>query len=40
MILIKYRMILPSGYIETLDLEEAQAYGEYIIVEEEMSGAE
>lgn len=40
MILVKYRMILPNGYIETLDLEQAEAHGEYIIVEEEISGAE
>lgn len=37
MILVKYRMIVPNGYIETLDLEEAKAHGEYIIIEEEES---
>ena len=26
MILVKYRMLLPNGYIETLDIAEAEAY--------------
>jgi len=36
MILIKYRMLYPNGYIETLNLEEAQTYGNYITVTEEV----
>ena len=36
MTLIKYRMIHPNGYIETLDEQEAIAYGNYIVVEEEV----
>ena len=36
MILKKYRMITKNGYIETLDEAEAIAYGDYIIVEEEI----
>ena len=36
MILVKYRMIIDNGYIETLSLEEAQNYGNYIIIEEEV----
>ena len=36
MILIKYRMIIGQGYIETLDIEEAEAHGNYIIVTEEI----
>lgn len=38
MILTKYRMILPNGYIETLDIQEAESYGDYIIVTEEVEG--
>ena len=29
-------MIYPNGYIETLSLEEAENYGNYITVEEEL----
>lgn len=36
MILVKYRMIIGQGYIETLDLEEAEQHGNYVIVEEEI----
>lgn len=36
MILMKYRMIYPNGYIETLSLEEAEAYGNYVIINEEV----
>jgi hypothetical protein len=36
MILTKYRMITENGYIETLDEQEAIAYGNYIIVNEEI----
>jgi hypothetical protein len=36
MILVKYRMLLPNGYIETLDIAEAEAYGNYITVTEEV----
>jgi hypothetical protein len=36
MILVKYRMLVGQGYIETLDLQEAEDYGDYIIVEEEV----
>ena len=36
MTLIKYRMIYPNGYIETLDEQEAISYGNYIVVEEEV----
>ena len=36
MILVKYRMLLPNGYIETLDLAEAEASGNYIVVTEEV----
>jgi hypothetical protein len=36
MILTKYRMITDNGYIETLDIQEAEAYGNYIIVTEEV----
>lgn len=34
--LIKYRMIVGQGYIETLDLNEAEQHGNYIVVEEEI----
>ena len=37
--MIKYRMITENGYIETLNLAEAQAHGNYIIVEEEIDEA-
>lgn len=30
----KYRMITENGYIETLDKAEAEAYGNYEIIEE------
>jgi len=33
---MKYRMITKNGYIETLDEQEAIAYGNYTIVEEEI----
>lgn len=36
MIIVKYRMIYENGYVETLSLEEAQNYGNYIIIEEEV----
>jgi hypothetical protein len=36
MTLTKYRMIVGQGYIETLDLAEAEAYGNYITVTEEI----
>jgi len=36
MILTKYRMLLPNGYIETLDALEAIAYGNYVIIDEEV----
>jgi hypothetical protein len=36
MTITKYRMILENGYIETLNEAEAIAYGNYIIVEEEI----
>lgn len=37
MILTKYRMIVGQGYIETLDLEEAKTYGNYITITEEIT---
>jgi hypothetical protein len=36
MIRTKYRMITENGYIETLDEAEAIAYGNYIVIEEEV----
>lgn len=36
MILVKYRMLHPNGYIETLSLAEAQAFGNYVVIEEEV----
>lgn len=36
MILVKYRMIIGQGYVETLNLVEAEQHGNYIIVEEEV----
>jgi hypothetical protein len=36
MILTKYRMLLPNGYIETLDITEAEAFGNYTTVTEEI----
>ena len=36
MILTKYRMIVGQGYIETLDLAEAEAYGNYVTITEEI----
>jgi hypothetical protein len=36
MILKKYRMISESGYIETLDEQEAIEYGNYEVVFEEI----
>jgi hypothetical protein len=40
MILTKYRMITDNGYIETLNMAEAEAYGNYIIVTEEIADGE
>jgi hypothetical protein len=40
MILTKYRMLLPNGYIETLDVQEAIAYGNYVIIDEEVIDGE
>ena len=38
MILIKYRMINSDGsWVETISLEEAEAYGNYITIEEEIA---
>ena len=37
MILTKYRMLLPNGYIETLDIVEAETFGNYVIVNEEIN---
>jgi hypothetical protein len=37
MIITKYRMITETGYIETLDEQEAIQYGNYIAVTEEIS---
>lgn len=37
MILTKYRMITENGYIETLDEQEAIEWGNYILVEEEIT---
>jgi hypothetical protein len=36
MTLTKYRMIVGQGYIETLDLAEAEAYGNYVTITEEI----
>ena len=36
MILTKYRMITESGYIETLNLQEAIEWGNYTTVTEEV----
>jgi len=36
MILVKYRMLFDNGCIETLSLEEAEAHGNYIVVQEEI----
>lgn len=36
MILTKYRMFIENGYIETLDEQEAIAYGNYVVIEEEI----
>lgn len=37
MILIKYRMINEDGsWVETLDLNEAEQHGNFIVVEEEV----
>ena len=36
MILTKYRMLYENGYIETLDEQEAIAYGNYIVITEEI----
>jgi hypothetical protein len=33
-------MITDNGYIETLDMAEAEAYGNYIIVTEEVADGE
>ena len=32
----KYRMIVGQGYIETLDLQQAEAHGNYVVIEEEI----
>jgi hypothetical protein len=37
MILTKYRMLLANGYIETLDIVEAENFGNYVIVNEEIN---
>ncbi len=37
MILTKFRMITESGYIETLNEQEAIEWGNYIVVEEEVT---
>jgi hypothetical protein len=31
--MIKYRMILKNGHIETLDLQEAKEHGNYLTIE-------
>lgn len=36
MILKKYRMLFENGCVETLSIEEAEAHGNYIVVEEEI----
>lgn len=36
MILTKYRMILPNGYIETENIEEAMSFGNYVVINEEI----
>ena len=36
MILTKYRMLLPNGYIETLNIQEAIDFSNYVIVNEEI----
>ena len=36
MIIIKYRMFIQNGYIETLDEQEAINHGNYIVVEEDV----
>jgi hypothetical protein len=36
MTLTKYRMIVGQGYIETLNLEEAEAHGNYVTITEEI----
>lgn len=36
MILTKYRMLTESGYIETLNLQEAIEWGKYEVVTEEV----
>jgi len=36
MILTKYRMVLTNGYIETLDIQEAIAFGNYVVIDEEI----
>jgi len=36
MILTKYRMLFDNGYIETLSLEEAEAHGNFVVVEEDV----
>lgn len=40
MILTKYRMMTENGYIETVDIAEAEAYGNYVIVIEEIPNGE
>ncbi len=39
MILTKYRMLLPNGYIETLDIQEAIDFGNYVVINEEIDDA-
>lgn len=34
--MVKYRMFIENGYIETLNIEEAKLHGNYIVVEEEI----
>ena len=40
MIITKYRMITDSGYIETLDKQEAIEWGKYEVVTEEIPDEE
>jgi len=36
MMITKYRMIVGQGYIETLDLQEAEQHGNFITITEEI----
>ena len=38
--MVKYRMFIENGYIETLDFDEAELHGNYIVVEEEITEEE